>query len=94
MSEYTQQIVALWTPQGLDWLWIFLIVLLIFGKKLPDVARSLGKSLTQFKKGLREVEDEIEQTKQDIDKEVDDTRQNIAGQSKDTAGPNDSKKTN
>lgn len=34
------------------------IALLLFGKRLPDVARSLGSSLTQFKKGLNDPADD------------------------------------
>jgi sec-independent protein translocase protein TatA len=30
------------------------VVLLLFGSRLPSVARSLGQSLTEFKKGLKE----------------------------------------
>jgi len=85
MSQHIQHIVALWTPQGLDWLWILLIILVIFGgKKLPELARSIGKGLTQFKKGLHEVENEIEETKKEIDN---------SGQAKNDKGPNDSSKT-
>jgi sec-independent protein translocase protein TatA len=36
-----------------------LIALLLFGKRLPEVARSLGKGVVEFKKGLRGVEDEM-----------------------------------
>ena len=39
---------------------ILIIALLIFGKRLPDVARSMGKGIVEFKKGLRGVEDEID----------------------------------
>ena len=36
---------------------ILLIILLLFGaKRLPDLARSLGKSLREFKKGRDEIE--------------------------------------
>ncbi len=34
-----------------------LIVLLLFGSRLPGVMRSLGQSITEFKKGTREGED-------------------------------------
>lgn len=39
-------------------LWIILaVVLLLFGsRKLPELARSMGSSITQFKKGLKEPE--------------------------------------
>jgi sec-independent protein translocase protein TatA len=39
---------------------IAFVALLLFGKRLPEVAKSAGKAVVQFKKGLREVEDEIE----------------------------------
>lgn len=35
------------------------IALLLFGSRLPQVARSLGKSLTEFKKGVQGVQDEF-----------------------------------
>ena len=43
---------------------ILVIALLIFGGRLPDVARSLGRSFTQFKRGLRDVQDEVEEASQ------------------------------
>jgi sec-independent protein translocase protein TatA len=40
---------------------ILLLVLgvLLFGRKLPDVGRSLGKTMTEFKKGMKGIEDEV-----------------------------------
>jgi sec-independent protein translocase protein TatA len=38
-----------------------LVCLLIFGNRLPSVMRSLGKSVTEFKKGISGIEDEIDQ---------------------------------
>ncbi|HPY30663.1 MAG TPA: twin-arginine translocase TatA/TatE family subunit [Verrucomicrobiota bacterium] len=40
---------------------ILAVVLLLFGaKKLPELARGLGKGITEFKKASREVQEEIE----------------------------------
>ena len=36
-----------------------LLGLLLFGKRLPEVGRSLGKGIVEFKKGLSGVEDEL-----------------------------------
>jgi sec-independent protein translocase protein TatA len=40
---------------------ISLVCLLIFGNRLPSVMRSLGKSVTEFKKGVSGIEEDIEQ---------------------------------
>lgn len=53
-------IFALGLPHGLEWFWIALIVILLFGAdKLPKLARGLGKSLGEFKKAKDEFEKEI-----------------------------------
>ena len=38
------------------------VSLLIFGNRLPSVMRSLGKSVTEFKKGVAGIEDEIDKS--------------------------------
>ena len=39
---------------------ILMIGVLLFGKRLPDVGRSLGKGLMEFKRGVRGIEEEID----------------------------------
>jgi sec-independent protein translocase protein TatA len=41
-------------PGGLEWIVIGLVALLLFGKRLPGVARSLGQTITEFRSGLTE----------------------------------------
>jgi sec-independent protein translocase protein TatA len=38
------------------------VAVLLFGKRLPEVGRSLGKGIIEFKKGLRGIEDEFDLT--------------------------------
>jgi sec-independent protein translocase protein TatA len=47
-------------PGGPEWIIIAVLGLLIFGKRLPEVGKSLGKSIVEFKKGLKGVEEEID----------------------------------
>ena len=37
-----------------------IVGLLLFGKRLPEVARNLGKGITEFKKGVRGIEDDAD----------------------------------
>lgn len=49
-----------------DWVIILVIVLVLFGgKRLPELARSLGRSISEFKKGIKEGEQEIKQSLED-----------------------------
>jgi sec-independent protein translocase protein TatA len=38
---------------------ILVIALLVFGKRLPEVMRGLGKSMNEFKKGMNDVTDTV-----------------------------------
>ena len=36
---------------------VLAIVMLLFGSRLPALARSLGQSLVEFKKGVKEIDE-------------------------------------
>lgn len=60
------------TPGWLEILLIAAVILLLFGaKRLPDLARSLGKSLSEFRKGRAEGEREETEQKDDNDRQED-----------------------
>jgi len=47
---------------------IFLVVLLLFGaKRLPDIARGMGKGIREFKTAIKDTQDEIKTSMDDTD---------------------------
>lgn len=39
---------------------VMIVAVLLFGKRLPEVGRSLGKGIIEFKKGIRGIEDDLD----------------------------------
>ncbi len=64
---------AFWMPGPWELAIIAIIALILFGRRLPEVGKSLGKGIVEFKKGLKEVQDEVTKTADEIDKAGDDT---------------------
>jgi len=71
MMEPTN-ILAFWTPGPVELIVILVVAVLLFGRRLPETARGLGKSLTEFKKGVKEAQDDVDDVVDDVKKEVDD----------------------
>ena len=55
---------------GPEMIMIFIVILLLFGaKKLPELARGVGKSMGEFKKAREEFEREITRSEDDVRRE-------------------------
>lgn len=55
----------------LQWGILILVCLLVFGaKRLPDIARALGRSLGEFGKARREFEDALNNSAKEAEKKV------------------------
>lgn len=79
---------------GYELLGILAIVLLLFGpRKLPELARGLGKSIKEFKKAAQEVQDDFQEamdateTNKEASKPV--TREKAASAPKKAVSAND-----
>jgi len=44
-----------------EWVWIVLVVIVLFGgKKIPELARGLGRGINEFKRAKNQIKDEID----------------------------------
>ncbi len=69
-----------------EWMVILFIGLLIFGRRLPEVARSLGKSVNEFKKGLQDFQDSAQDVVSDVNKIKTDVVNDVASEVKEASG--------
>lgn len=56
-------------PGPLEMFVIALVLLLLFGNRLPSVMRSLGRGVVEFKRGVQGLDDDLEGAGKSIDKE-------------------------
>lgn len=50
-------------PSGMEFAVIFIVILLLFGKKIPEFAKGLGSGIKNFKNALKEGAEEEETAK-------------------------------
>ena len=64
-----QNILAFSIPGGWELILIVLVVLVFFGaKRIPELARGLGKGIREFKDATKEIKNDIEEGIQEDDK--------------------------
>ena len=56
-------------PGPLEAIIVAMIILLLFGNRLPSVMRSMGRGITEFKKGVKGIENEVDQAAGENEKE-------------------------
>ena len=60
MTPISDALLAFILPGHTEWLVLLVLGLLIFGRRLPEVGRSLGRGIVEFKRGIKGIEDEVE----------------------------------
>ena len=64
------------SPGPWEILLVILVIIILFGgKKIPELARGLGKGLREFKKTTREIKDEVDTVREDVKRSVDNTEE-------------------
>lgn len=79
-----------WTPGPVEMGIILIVALVLFGRRLPEIARNIGKSLTEFKKGINEAKE----TKDELTKDVSEFKDDIVRETRDAAGLDELDKDN
>lgn len=83
------QLLGFWTPGPFELIVILIIAVLLFGRRLPEIARGLGKSMTEFKKGINEAKD----TTDDLASDVRQMKDDVVKEAADASGLNDMDKS-
>jgi len=78
-------VLGFWTPGPLEITVILVVALLLFGRRLPEIARNIGKSMTEFKKGINEAKE----VKDDMANDVREIKDDVAKDVKEAAGLDD-----
>ena len=64
-------LLAIGMPGGWEWIIIILVVLIFFGaKKIPELARGLGRGIREFKDATKEIKKDIEESSTSTDEAV------------------------
>ena len=46
--------------RGWEWIIVLVVIILIFGpSKIPELARSVGKAITEFRKGIKGTQEDV-----------------------------------
>ena len=64
------EMLALGMPGPLELGIVAFIAVLLFGRKLPGIARSIGSSIVEFKKGLKDVKDDVSEPVKELKDDV------------------------
>jgi sec-independent protein translocase protein TatA len=80
MQNVIPNILAVGLPQGWEWIVILIVAVLIFGRRLPEVARNLGRSISDFKKGMKDASDAKDDVANEAKNTINDVKKEISKQ--------------
>ena len=77
MSECLQVVGFGFTPGPIEIIVVLVVALLLFGRRLPEIARNIGKSLTEFKKGINEAKETQDELTSEFNKVTNDIKKEV-----------------
>ena len=80
MQNVMPSILGISMPGTTEWIIILIIAVLIFGKRLPEVARNLGRSVSDFKKGMKDASETKDDAANEVKNAIDDVKKEISKQ--------------
>lgn len=60
LGVFVEPMLAFGLPGHMEWIVLLFLGLLIFGRRLPEVGRSLGRGIVEFKRGIKGIDDDID----------------------------------
>jgi sec-independent protein translocase protein TatA len=78
MQNVIPNILAISMPGGWEWIVILIVAVLIFGRRLPEVARNLGRSISDFKKGMKDASEVKDDVTNEAKNTIDDVKKEIS----------------
>jgi len=76
---------AMWMPGPTEMIVIGVVAVLIFGRRLPEVGKNLGRSLVEFKSSLKGTKDDVTEVA-DATRDVTDAMANAGEEDETTIG--------
>jgi sec-independent protein translocase protein TatA len=80
MQNIVPNMLGISMPGTTEWIIILIIAVIIFGKRLPEVARNLGRSVSDFKKGMKDASETKDDVANEAKNAIDDVKKEISKQ--------------
>ena len=74
MAVATIPALALIFPSGQEWIIILIVGIVLFGRRLPEVGKQVGRTIVQLRQGMQKLRDEI-----DLDQDIREVKNSVTG---------------
>ncbi|MHC4918428.1 MAG: twin-arginine translocase TatA/TatE family subunit [Planctomycetota bacterium] len=72
MAIATARFLAIIFPSGQEWIIILIVGIVLFGRRLPEVGKQVGRTIIQLRQGMQKLRDEI-----DLDEDLREVKESV-----------------